>query len=89
MPIAVNSDNTTYLETEIDGKMYMTQAQVSKTNATFKYTGCTPEEIETLANVSYIKYKNSSVLHRGLYVSHIRTDLNAYTIYYKFNKSVH
>ena len=48
MPITVNSDNTTYLETEIDGKMYMTQAQVSKTNATFKYTGCTPEEIEKM-----------------------------------------
>ena len=87
MPIAVNTDNITYLETEIDGKMYMTQAQVSKTNATFKYTGCTPEEIETLANVSYIKYKNSSTLRRGLYVTHIRTDLNAYTVYYKFNKS--
>ena len=87
MPITVNADNTTYLETEIDGKMYMTQAQVSKTNATFKYTGCTPEEIEGLANVSYIKYKNSSILHRGLYVSHIRTDFDAYTIYYKFNKS--
>ena len=87
MPITVNSDNTTYLETEIDGKMYMTQAQVSKINATFKYTGCTLEEIEKLANVSYIKYKNSSILHRGLYVSHVRTDLNAHTIYYKFNKS--
>lgn len=87
MPITVNADNTTYLETEIDGKMYMTQAQVSKTNAIFKYTGCTPEEIEKLANASYIKYKNSSTLRRGLYVNHIRTDFDAYTIYYKFNKS--
>lgn len=87
MPIVVYTDNTIYLETEIDGKTYMTQAQVSKINATFKYTGCTPEEIETLANVSYIKYKNSSTLRRGLYVNHIRTDLNAYTVYYKFNKS--
>ena len=87
IPITVNADNTTYLETEIDGKMYMTQAQVSKNNATFKYTGCTLEEIEELANASYIKYKNSSTMRRGLYVSHIRTDLNAYTIYYKFNKS--
>ena len=87
MPIVVNADNTTYLETEIDGRTYMTQAQVSKTNATFKYTGCTPEEIEKLSNISYIKYKNSSILHRGLYVSHVRTDLNAHTIYYKFNKS--
>ena len=85
--VSVNADNTTYLETEIDGKTYMTQAQVSKTNTTFKYTGCTPEEIEELANVSYIKYRNSSILHRGLYVSHVRTDLNAHTIYYKFNKS--
>ena len=87
MLITVNSDNATYLETEIDGKTYMTQAQVSKTNATFKYTGCTPEEIEELANVSYIKYKNSSTLRRGLYVIHIRTDLNAHNVYYKFNKS--
>ena len=87
MPIVVYTDNTIYLETEIDGKTYMTQAQVSKINATFKYTGCTPEEILTLENVTYIKYKNSSTLHRGLYVNHIRTDLNAYTIYYKFNKS--
>lgn len=87
MPIVVYTDNTIYLETEIDGKTYMTQAQVSKINATFKYTGCTPEEILTLENVTYIKYKNSSTLHRGLYVSHIKTDLNAYTIYYKFNKS--
>lgn len=86
MPITVITDNTTYLETEIDGNTYMTQAQVSKNNATFKYTGCTPEEIETLANVEYIKYKNSSILHRGLYVNYVRTDLNAHTIYYRFNK---
>lgn len=86
MPITVITDNTTYLETEIDGKLYMTQAQVSKNNAMFKFTGCTPEEIETLANVEYIKYKNSSILHRGLYVNHVCTDLNAHTIYYRFNK---
>ena len=65
----------------------MTQAQVAKTNATFKFTGCTPEEIEKLSSVSYIKYKNSSVLRRGLYVNHVRTDLNTHTIYYTFNKS--
>ena len=87
VPITVNADSTTYLETEIDGKVYMTQAQVAKTNATFKFTGCTPEEIEKLSSVSYIKYKNSSVLRRGLYVNHVRTDLNTHTIYYTFNKS--
>ena len=86
VPVTVYTDNTTYLETKIDGNVYLTQAQVSKNNATFRFTGCTPEEIEKLANVEYIKYKNSSVLHRGLYVSHVRTDLNAHTIYYKFNK---
>lgn len=87
MPITVYTDNTTYLKTEIDGNVYMTQAQVSKVNATFKITGCTPEEIESLTNATYIKYKNSSVLHRGLYVNHVRTDLNTHTIYYTFNKS--
>ena len=85
-PITVNTDSTTYLETEIDGKVYMTQAQVSKINATFKFTGCTPEEVESLANASYIKYKNSSTLHRGLYVNHVRTDSNSHIIYYTFNK---
>ena len=87
VPITINADSATYLETEIDGVTYLTQAQVSKNNATFKFTGLTPEEIEGLASAEYIKYKNSSVLHRGLYVTRVRTDLSAHTIYYRFNKS--
>ena len=63
----------------------MTQAQVSRGNASFKFTACTPEEIDELANATYIKYKNSSTLHKGLYVSYVRT--GSYYLYYTYNQT--
>ena len=85
IPIIVNADNTNYLETEFDGKIFMTQAQVSRGSASFKFTGCTPEEVDELENTMYIKYKNSSILHKGLYVSYVRTD--SYCLYYTYNQT--
>ena len=85
IPIVVNADNTNYLETEFDGKVYMTQAQVSRGSASFKFTGCTPEEVDELENTMYIKYKNSSTLHKGLYVSYVRTD--SYCLYYTYSQT--
>lgn len=63
----------------------MTQAQVSRGSASFKFTNCTPEEVDELENTMYIKYKNSSTLRKGLYVSYVRTD--SYCLYYTYNQT--
>ena len=63
-------------------------SQDTHNNASFYIIDYSPEEIENLfKNVTYIKYRNTENIDRGLTVSYVKSDLSSYCIvYYKYNQ---